>query len=314
MALVKAICTHCGGVLDVDNEKDAWVCKYCNTPFIVEKAVNIYNTNTTVKAEHVDYYGGKASMEELIQRADAYSTLNEQAKLRKTYEEMIEGYPARYEGYWGMITCETNDFTNYNQTDYRAKERFNKITKLMKLCKQFAPAEVYPSLNEKYTDYVNKYSVNQQATDKQTMKVQIDNLQKNITYLNQSIENNAKNHAVGLNNSIKSEKKAISSCRKHIVKLFFIAYILINTIVGTIELIGQGMFGTIDVLFVVDVILFVAMLILLFTYKDIKKHKAQIQEYQNQLNQPFHQPDLENQLAAAQQELAQLEQRLNSIQ
>ena len=41
--LVAAVCTQCGAQLKVDPNAEAAVCKYCNTPFIVEKAINNYN-------------------------------------------------------------------------------------------------------------------------------------------------------------------------------------------------------------------------------------------------------------------------------
>ena len=41
MPFVQGNCPNCGGTLAVDNEKDAWVCPYCNTPFIVEKQLII---------------------------------------------------------------------------------------------------------------------------------------------------------------------------------------------------------------------------------------------------------------------------------
>lgn len=49
MPLVQAKCTNCGGVLEVDNSNDAAVCKYCGTPFIVEKAINNYIQNISVQ-------------------------------------------------------------------------------------------------------------------------------------------------------------------------------------------------------------------------------------------------------------------------
>lgn len=53
MALIPGICTQCGATLTVDDTKDCMICQYCNTPFIVEKAIhNFYNTynisNSTV--------------------------------------------------------------------------------------------------------------------------------------------------------------------------------------------------------------------------------------------------------------------------
>ena len=69
MPLVPAKCPECGGNVVVDNEKDAWVCDFCKTPFIVEKAINSFNTinNTTnnvtnnndIKADVVNVYESK---------------------------------------------------------------------------------------------------------------------------------------------------------------------------------------------------------------------------------------------------------------
>lgn len=46
-SLVSAICPQCGAKVDVDPDKDAVICEYCNTPFSVEKAINNYNINKT---------------------------------------------------------------------------------------------------------------------------------------------------------------------------------------------------------------------------------------------------------------------------
>ena len=56
MPLVPAKCTQCGATLTIDPSQDAAVCPFCNTPFVVEKAINNYNVtnNTTIgKVEHV---------------------------------------------------------------------------------------------------------------------------------------------------------------------------------------------------------------------------------------------------------------------
>ncbi len=55
MAFVPGICPQCGGQLDVDNSKDAAICKFCGTPFVVEKAVNNFSIdldNGTFKIEN----------------------------------------------------------------------------------------------------------------------------------------------------------------------------------------------------------------------------------------------------------------------
>ncbi|MDR1640500.1 MAG: leucine-rich repeat domain-containing protein, partial [Clostridiales bacterium] len=59
MPLVPAICTQCGARLNVDSSSDAAICKYCGTPFVVEKAVNLYS----VSANNVYIIGGASEYE-----------------------------------------------------------------------------------------------------------------------------------------------------------------------------------------------------------------------------------------------------------
>lgn len=69
MPLVPAKCPECGGNVVVDSEKDAWICDFCKTPFVVEKAINNFNTinnvtnnvtnNNDIKADVVNVYEGK---------------------------------------------------------------------------------------------------------------------------------------------------------------------------------------------------------------------------------------------------------------
>ena len=54
--LVPAICTQCGAALEVDPTQEAAVCRYCNTHFIVDKAIQKYTIEQAniEKIEHVD--------------------------------------------------------------------------------------------------------------------------------------------------------------------------------------------------------------------------------------------------------------------
>ena len=55
MPIAQAKCTNCGGNLEVDSSLEAAVCPFCKTPYIVEKAINNYNTYVTnnIKADTV---------------------------------------------------------------------------------------------------------------------------------------------------------------------------------------------------------------------------------------------------------------------
>ena len=39
-----AKCTNCGANIEVDETKEAGVCKYCNSAYSTEKAIQNYNT------------------------------------------------------------------------------------------------------------------------------------------------------------------------------------------------------------------------------------------------------------------------------
>lgn len=61
MPLVQAKCTNCGANLEINNTLDAAVCPYCNVPFVVEKAINNYNTANHINAGVVNVYGGNSA-------------------------------------------------------------------------------------------------------------------------------------------------------------------------------------------------------------------------------------------------------------
>ncbi len=54
MPLMQAKCTNCGAVLSVDTTKDAAICPYCNSAFIIEKAINNYYMTNTIHANTVN--------------------------------------------------------------------------------------------------------------------------------------------------------------------------------------------------------------------------------------------------------------------
>ena len=61
MPLVQAKCTNCGATLQVESTKDAAICPYCGAAYIVEKAVNYFNTTNSIRADVVNIYGGNSS-------------------------------------------------------------------------------------------------------------------------------------------------------------------------------------------------------------------------------------------------------------
>lgn len=61
MPLVNAKCTNCGANLNVDSTKDAAVCSYCGSAYIVEKAIKNYNITNNIRAGVVNVFGGNSA-------------------------------------------------------------------------------------------------------------------------------------------------------------------------------------------------------------------------------------------------------------
>ncbi len=56
MPLVPCKCTNCGSTLTVDSAKDAAICEFCGSAFVVEKAINNYNCINNITAQVVNIY------------------------------------------------------------------------------------------------------------------------------------------------------------------------------------------------------------------------------------------------------------------
>ena len=92
MALVPATCTQCGASIEVDDNRDAGICKCCGNAFVTEKAINYYRTgNMDVENDSKVNIGGFLFSKE---QADfLYSLVRNGSKIQaiKEYREMT-GY------------------------------------------------------------------------------------------------------------------------------------------------------------------------------------------------------------------------------
>lgn len=113
MGLVAAKCTQCGANIEIDDSKEAGICKYCGTAFITEKAINNYKINAekvivnsdNVNISSYDIESALVAVEKLIK-----GELYDDAK--KMIREIIDNCPYDYRGWWQMALLE------YNQEGY----------------------------------------------------------------------------------------------------------------------------------------------------------------------------------------------------
>lgn len=101
MPLVDAKCTNCGAPLRIDNTKDAAICQYCDSAFIVEKAINNYNitNNNTIHADVVNIYNGNLEKEKLLNNAKLLKKTGKTKEALDIYSQITNIYPDEILGY-----------------------------------------------------------------------------------------------------------------------------------------------------------------------------------------------------------------------
>lgn len=74
MTLIPGICTQCGATLSVENSKDCMICPYCESPFIVEKAISIFQKTYSTATPTVNICSGQT--EDFVIRAGTLEKYN----------------------------------------------------------------------------------------------------------------------------------------------------------------------------------------------------------------------------------------------
>lgn len=101
MKLVPAKCPVCGGTLQVDPTKDAAICEFCKSPFIVEKAINNFqqniryqsvNNNGTINIENMNV-GSFTDFDKLQELAKTYIKSQDYEKAESYVNRALELKP-----------------------------------------------------------------------------------------------------------------------------------------------------------------------------------------------------------------------------
>lgn len=104
MPLLPAKCPICGAILNIESEKEAALCPCCNNAFVVEKAINNYNTFNTIKADTV-IVNNESEKEQLNKNGELYIKLGSFEEAIRYYKQLVNKFPDDYRGWWGWIRC-----------------------------------------------------------------------------------------------------------------------------------------------------------------------------------------------------------------
>lgn len=101
MALISAKCTNCGANLEVDKTKDAAICPFCGSAYVVEKAINNYYTTNNIQAASINIFGQSA--DDLFRDAQTFTELEAYEEASQKYVQMMEQFPADPRGAMGVV-------------------------------------------------------------------------------------------------------------------------------------------------------------------------------------------------------------------
>ena len=105
MPLVQAKCESCGGNLTVDSNLKAANCPFCGTAYVVQDAINHYNTSVTIEHLHADVVNisDESSSEGRLRAADALMKMNKYGEAEREYLTVTRLAPQNYRGWYGLI-------------------------------------------------------------------------------------------------------------------------------------------------------------------------------------------------------------------
>ena len=156
MPLVPALCTQCGSQLEIESSQEAAVCPYCNTPFVVEKAINNYNTTnvTNIEKLHANVVNVSTdnSLDNRLRSGDTYIKFGEYEQAEGVFGKITEEYPYDYRGWWGLIRAKTDDISNIDVS----KKVYNFVCECYKKVDLLAPKDKKEQLSSEFEDYSNK--------------------------------------------------------------------------------------------------------------------------------------------------------------
>lgn len=119
MPLVAAKCTQCGANIEVDDSKEAGICKYCGTAFITEKAITNYNTYVTNNflGANINVLGG--NIENLLKLAENAESAGNPKEANEYYSKVLELDPSNRKALIGKgcSACSSSNVTDVNSNE-----------------------------------------------------------------------------------------------------------------------------------------------------------------------------------------------------
>lgn len=236
MPIVPAICTQCGAQLNVEDSKEAAVCPYCNTAFIVEKAINNYHNTyvTNIGSIHANnvYFSGDQKLEEHLRSGVAFLRLANYKSAKEVFQRVTEDYPYDYRGWYGLIRTITKEFTEQCISRGDMQEIQDLLRKIEVVASEEQKNKVFDRVNQYCEPILQDWKVLDKERQNKQKKLD-DQYRKDVQRLEQERD------------ELQEKMEAIKS-PKDIVKKILIIFSIGMIIMATAQ---EGIMGFIAMIF-----------------------------------------------------------------
>lgn len=232
MPLVAAQCTNCGAALQVDDAKDAAVCQYCGSAFIVEKAIQNFEIHNSYQISNANIIiNDEKSVENRLAAADKYlNQLNDYDNAYATYAEVEKYAPDNFRVWYGKLasaTCGFDADTTAQKLVKSFQREFSLLKKDITNAKKTVPEEQADAFDEKITNFLKECQesirvlaseIQAKKDKKQEEEKVTDDEIKNLQERNQQLRNmnikdgNRSSRWFGLNGVLEFLRKVAMVC------------------------------------------------------------------------------------------------------
>ena len=161
-------CPKCGANIQIDNSNEYGFCSYCGTKIQLRDVVEVKHSGTL----EID---GIAGFNQLLENGNAYLKFKDFGKAERTYKQAVENFPAKIDGYVGLITAYARNFEEDNLYSY------NQIESLLEQMR----------LIEKDEDNIDSFVEKAEAyCTRQKKKCELNNLNEQFVSIDNSINSN----------------------------------------------------------------------------------------------------------------------------
>lgn len=178
MALVPAKCTQCGGNITVDNQKDAAICPFCGTPYIVEQAINNYNitNNNHIHANVVNIVnqnGDGDTADSLYKTCLECCKKGMYAEMAPAYAKFERKYPTDYRVYYIKLLEKTNCFYAVSNSVEECQRKIQTARRIYSRMIQCAnKGKIPPDILQRYDNYITGLNTRSRVIQNEARKKQ----------------------------------------------------------------------------------------------------------------------------------------------